>query len=60
MPSDTPIFRDGRQLRTSRRAYEAIYKPRGWRLTPPKPRSTPEPEEGDGEPGDQPTPVQEE
>lgn len=53
MPSDTPIYRDGRRLFTSRRAYEAIYKPRGWRLTPPLP--TPTPDEDVGEPGDQPT-----
>lgn len=53
MPSDTPIYRDGRQLRTSRRAYEAIYKPRGWRLRPPRP--TPQAVTASGEPGDQPT-----
>jgi|GEM_PF-6203557 len=52
MPSDTPIYRDGRQLRTSRRAYEAIYKPRGWRL---RPQPTPPAEPDGGEPGDQPT-----
>lgn len=53
MPSDTWIYRDGQQLRTSRRAYEAIYKPRGWRLRPPRP--TPPVETASGEPGDQPT-----
>lgn len=53
MPSDTPIYRDGRRLRTTRRAYEAIYKPRGWRLRPPRP--TPPADTDGGEPGDQPT-----
>jgi hypothetical protein len=57
MPSDTPIYRDGKQLWTSRRAYEAIYKPRGWRLRPP--RQTPTVEPAGGEPGDQPTETEE-
>lgn len=36
MPSDTPIYRDGKRLVVTRRAYDRIYKPRGWRLRPPK------------------------
>lgn len=38
MPSDTPIFKDGRELRVSRRAYDQIWFDRGWRLTPAKSR----------------------
>lgn len=41
MPSDTPIYKDGRQLNVSRRAYEGIYKARGWRLRPPKDTTSP-------------------
>jgi len=52
MPSDTPIYRDGRRLFTSRRAYEHIYKARGWRLRPKT--KTPSAATVDGEPGDQP------
>lgn len=51
MPSDTLIYRDGRRLRTSRRAYEGLYKPRGWRL---RPQRTPSAATADGEQGDQP------
>lgn len=56
MPSDTWIYRDDKKLRTSRRAYEGIYKARGWRLKPPK---TPQADTAGGEPGDQPTETEE-
>lgn len=36
MPSDTPIFKDGKELRVSRRAYDQIWFDRGWRLQPQK------------------------
>lgn len=39
MPSDTPIYRDGRRVFVSRRAYERVYKRKGWRLTPPRNRT---------------------
>lgn len=53
MPSDTPIYKDGRWVRVTRRAYEEVYRARGWRLRPPRP--TPPADRADGDPGDQPT-----
>lgn len=53
MPSDTPIYRDGRRVFVSRRAYERVYKPKGWRLTPPRPTVSP-PTVGGDQTGDTP------
>lgn len=37
MPSDLTIYRDGETLLTSRRAYERIYRDKGWRDHPEAP-----------------------
>ena len=38
------IYKDDRSKTVSRRQYERLWKPRGWRLTRPRP-SAPEPPE---------------
>lgn len=40
MASDTTIYRDGRELQVSRRAYERVYRPMGWSDMPAAPNAS--------------------